>query len=809
MTTAIEQELEEVKVKWQQTQSELAQTKSELHDVREELTRSQSQLDEVLGELEQTHWELHQLKEKGEQKQSESQVKQELQETKSKLRETEQLLEQSQSQLSQTMEVLEQYKSQTEQMMEMLEESQEKLQQQKELQQVKAQLAQQQSEPALEVQKKLKETEAQFRREPEQLLEQSDEQNRLFKIQNAVVKPIKIQGGKWFGGVVFPEHMPEIFRHRRGGSLDQEIVYMDQLMQVGQHNNIDNNSLDESQINSLRTHRGTYIYGGPFHPHFGHSLTESIHRLWAFKTSIHDGIVFAVSLRPNLNRTNYTPPQWFIQTLEILEIPLAKCIWVTNDCIFENLIIPEPGSELSLGLKKWYPFYLEKQQERILALTESRRKDKPEKLFLGRNHIPFNGNLAGEKYFETLLVDEGYISLKPENYDLLEQLAYIISAKKIIFSEGSSIYITELINDLDAEIACIPRRPSNKPFYPHISSKTRNYIVAGNVADILPLGNWEKQGIRSIPICKHPSPIVESLRKHDFALLKNWDENKFFSDEKRDFMTYVDAVYNFLPNQNSVHRAGVVEKYLQIRGLTVENSTSQASESMPIRSRSDRLNKLASINQSCRYLEIGVSKGITFNAIKIDNKVAVDPKFGFNTGQYATDKVVFLEVSSDEFFRSYAKELKSFDLIYLDGLHTFEQTFRDFCASLAWGHSKTIWLIDDTCPGSYAQAQPSVKRCREVQKFSGEKDNSWMGDVFKVVAAIHDFFPQYSFATFPDHGQTVVWNHPRADFQPKWNNLKIISQLQYADFVELQNTLFKRESYENIFARIRHDLGLS
>ncbi|NEP71306.1 MAG: class I SAM-dependent methyltransferase [Okeania sp. SIO2G4] len=52
--------------------------------------------------------------------------------------------------------------------------------------------------------------------------------------------------------------------------------------------------------------------------------------------------------------------------------------------------------------------------------------------------------------------------------------------------------------------------------------------------------------------------------------------------------------------------------------------------------------------------------------------------------------MVFLEVSSDEFFRSYAKEFESFDLIYLDGLHTFEQTFRDFCAFLAVAHSKTI-----------------------------------------------------------------------------------------------------------------------
>ncbi|MEI2419775.1 class I SAM-dependent methyltransferase, partial [Arthrospira platensis SPKY2] len=168
--------------------------------------------------------------------------------------------------------------------------------------------------------------------------------------------------------------------------------------------------------------------------------------------------------------------------------------------------------------------------------------------------------------------------------------------------------------------------------------------------------------------------------------------------------------------------------------------------------------------------------------------------------------VRFIEVTSDEFFRNHANSFQPFDLIYLDGLHTFEQTFRDFCATLSCTHSKTIWLIDDTCPESYAQAQSSHQRCVKIKQFSGEKNKSWMGDVFKVVAAIHDFFPQYSFATFPNHGQTVVWKNWRTNFQPKWNCLETISRLDYSDFLGIQDTLFKREAYDKIFERITHDL---
>ncbi|MGD1699533.1 glycosyltransferase 61 family protein [Dapis sp. BLCC M229] len=869
MAATVEKELEEVKDKWQQTQQELDKTKSELHDVREELERSQSQLDEVLGELEQTHFELHQLKEKGEQQQSQSgwEVKQELAETKTKLQETEQLLEQSQSQLGETMGVLEEYQSQMEKTMGTLEESQGKLQQKhEELEQVKVELAQKQSGSDAELQKELEETKSQLR-ETEELLEQSHshlgetmevleesysqferkqeeleqlkrntqqsnllsneiqiqpkqrkqelstldrtEKDRLFKIENAIVERIQIVRGQreLLGGLIFPNYIPGVFRHRRSGQVSKP-VYLDQ--------NIPSKNIDNLKKNTSKFYSGTYIYGGFFHPHFGHTLTESIHRLWAFNNTIHKGVVFTLALAAprNVSIAEYIPPEWFIQILEVLDIPLAKCIWVTESCIFENLLVPEPGSELTLGHKAWYSSYLEQLQQRILTLTSNLKKQDL-KLFLGRSHIPLNGSVAGEKYLENMLVNEGYISLKPEDYDFIDQLAYFISAKKIIFTEGSAIYSLELINYLDAEICCLPRRSDNKLFTPHLHNKCHNYVVAGSVEDTLRLGCYNKKdGGDAISINIHPSKVIQSLREHNFATLKSWNENEFLACEREDIITYINQGYDLLKNQDPVHCLGIMEKYSQVRNqpLTGLNKqliypSSTSKKTMEFKHRHVRLNKLASINQSSKYLEIGVHKGLTFNAIEVQNKVAVDVNFQFNTKNYETERVFFLEVPSDEFFTSHAQDFPPFDLIYLDGLHTFEQTFRDFCASLSCAHNKTIWLIDDTCPGSYAQAQSSQQISKQLKQASGEKDGSWMGDVFKVVAAIHDFFPQFSFATFPNHGQTAVWYQWRRDFNPKWNSLEKISRLEYLDFVELKETLFKREKYFDIFERIEKNLS--
>ncbi|MGD1713243.1 hypothetical protein [Dapis sp. BLCC M172] len=618
----------------------------------------------------------------------------------------------------------------------------------------------------------------------------------MFTIQNAIVKRIQRKNKKWVGGVVFPENMPEIFRHRRGGSSAQ-LEYMDLQVQVNQ------------QIDNLKFYPGTYIYAGPFHQHFGHALTESIHRLWPFKSNISDRIVFAVSLEFNAKLINYTPPQWFIQILEILEIPIDKCIWVRKDCIFEELIIPEPGSELALGPKNWYRSYLEKLQQRIFDATHHLRKELGElKLFLGRDHISLGEYTAGEKYLKNLLVNEGYISFQPENYHVLEQIAYLIGAKKIIFSEGSAIYSLELINYLDADIACIPRRAKNRLYYPHIYSKCRNYIVAGNGYDLLTLGIGRRDNIKKIPINKNPYQLIESLRNYNFASLKDWDEEEFLAQERCDIMTYIYQVHTRFKKIETVHYLELLERYLQLRinRNKIANYENHNSNPIIMKSSRDRLNQLAIINQSSNYLEIGVCQGATFNAINIKNKVAVDPKFKFNINKYANNNIVFLEVNRENFFRNYAKRFEPFQLIYLDDVHTFELTFRDFCASLSFANTNTIWLINNTCPGSYAQAQPSYQNCARLKNFSQEKGGAWMGDVFKVVAAIHDFFPQFSFATFPDHGQTVVWNKWRKDFQPKWNSLETISRLEYLDFVEVQETLFKREPYDQIFEGIKSSL---
>jgi Methyltransferase domain len=201
------------------------------------------------------------------------------------------------------------------------------------------------------------------------------------------------------------------------------------------------------------------------------------------------------------------------------------------------------------------------------------------------------------------------------------------------------------------------------------------------------------------------------------------------------------------------------------------------------------LNALAKITSASTYLEIGVAKGATFTRVTVPYKVGVDPKFQFDVHAQADPNTIFHEVTSDAFFTTLASAHGNFDLIYLDGLHTFAQTFRDFCASLRHAHAQTLWLLDDTHPSGWLAAHPDPGVTRRLHKlFRIRGEGRWMGDVYKVVFLIHDFFPQYTYATFPDHGQTVVWLETRQSFTPTWNSLERISRLGYRDFLRFRDS---------------------
>ena len=148
-------------------------------------------------------------------------------------------------------------------------------------------------------------------------------------------------------------------------------------------------------------------------------------------------------------------------------------------------------------------------------------------------------------------------------------------------------------------------------------------------------------------------------------------------------------------------------------------------------------------------------------------------------------------MTSDDFFTHFAEPNLKYDLIFLDGLHTFEQTIRDLCSSLSHSHDDTIWLIDDVFPSDVFPAVPAQDDALKYRRLHGTRGTAWHGDVFKLVFAVHESFPNLSYRTVVGDGnpQTILVRRQRPKFEPLFNNLELISRLTYFDLLERQSAL--------------------
>ena len=110
------------------------------------------------------------------------------------------------------------------------------------------------------------------------------------------------------------------------------------------------------------------------------------------------------------------------------------------------------------------------------------------------------------------------------------------------------------------------------------------------------------------------------------------------------------------------------------------------------------------------YLEIGCDKDQSFSKIKIKKKIGVDPISGGT-----------IRDTSDNFFK-YNKQ--KFDIIFIDGLHHYEQVSRDIKNSLNILNKDGFILIHDCLPRSIAH--------QAIPRYRG----SWNGDVWKSLVEL-------------------------------------------------------------------------
>lgn len=115
------------------------------------------------------------------------------------------------------------------------------------------------------------------------------------------------------------------------------------------------------------------------------------------------------------------------------------------------------------------------------------------------------------------------------------------------------------------------------------------------------------------------------------------------------------------------------------------------------------------------YLEIGVNTpsqpGYNWIGINIENKHGVDPNVDTT-----------FRMTSDEFFEKHIS--KKYDIVFVDGLHIFEQAYRDIKNSLNNLFENGTIVVHDCNPVT------------EITQRRERASDAWHGDVWKAIVKL-------------------------------------------------------------------------
>lgn len=168
------------------------------------------------------------------------------------------------------------------------------------------------------------------------------------------------------------------------------------------------------------------------------------------------------------------------------------------------------------------------------------------------------------------------------------------------------------------------------------------------------------------------------------------------------------------------------------------------------------------------YLEIGVQTGFCFFKIKADRKLAVDPEFIILLKKkikaylrnFSNFNNEYFELTSDDFFAQkadYLKKIGGLDVVFIDGLHLYEQVVKDIENSLAYLNKGGIILVHDCNPLNANAAVRAYTSQEVIDMNLPGYDYIWNGDVFKAIVELRATRKDIDVAVInTDHGVGVI-----------------------------------------------------
>lgn len=213
------------------------------------------------------------------------------------------------------------------------------------------------------------------------------------------------------------------------------------------------------------------IYGGLLFRHFGHALSESIHRLWP-RLALPDLAGAKIAFNP-INHAKVMP--YVIEALNLHGISGHQVLRIMEPTRFRKLFVGQQARQMAgPTLIPRYQTLLDQSLKQRLGPAGGTRR-----LYVSRMHHHHTGSFYGESFVEAALTDQGFEVIYPEQYSLTELVKLLRSSELAVFAEGSAIHALELCGSATPAVFVIGRRKSSIPrFTPLLSNICRKWTVS-------------------------------------------------------------------------------------------------------------------------------------------------------------------------------------------------------------------------------------------------------------------------------------------------------------------------------------------
>ena len=191
-------------------------------------------------------------------------------------------------------------------------------------------------------------------------------------------------------------------------------------------------------------------------------------------------------------------------------------------------------------------------------------------------------------------------------------------------------------------------------------------------------------------------------------------------------------------------------------------------------SRFEIINSIIEKKNYKSYLEIGCQADINFSKINISKKIGVDPNDG---GTH--------RMTSDDFFD---QNKESFDLIFIDGLHEYEQVKKDIVNSIKHLNKEGIIILHDFLPSKiWHQTIPQTHK-------------SWNGDVWKALVECRTRLDLDTYTCTADHGLGIIFNRKNQNILNL--DIKNFKSLKFKDYYDNHNLYMNLISENELYQLI-------